>query len=199
MHWFSIIAIGIAANLDNLGIGLSFGARSTKVPLLSNLLIALLSLAATYLAMSAGIYLSHLISPSWGNLIGGLVVVFIGAWGLRSSLKKRRKLVSDAELGEQMTRMAERSDKDGNHIISWGESISLGFALSVNCMASGLAAGVSGVSPLFSALSVGIFSLLTVDIGVRLGSQIAKSWFGKYSELMGCLLLIVIGFYEIFV
>ncbi|MCY9669970.1 manganese efflux pump [Paenibacillus alginolyticus] len=199
MHWFSIIAIGIAANLDNLGIGLSFGARSTKVPLLSNLLIALLSLAATYLAMSAGIYLSHLISPSWGNLIGGFVVVFIGAWGLRSSLKKRRKLVSDAELGEQMTRMAERSDKDGNHIISWGESISLGFALSVNCMASGLAAGVSGVSPLFSALSVGIFSLLTVDIGVRLGSQIAKSWFGKYSELMGCLLLIVIGFYEIFV
>lgn len=199
MHWFSIVAIGIAANLDNLGIGLSFGARSTKVPLLSNLLIAFLSMAATYLAMSAGIFLSHLISPSWGNLIGGIVVVLIGVWGLRSSLKRRRKLVSDAELDEQMTRMAERSDKDGNHIISWGESISLGFALSFNCIGSGLAAGVSGVSPLFSALSVGLFSLLTVDIGVRLGSKIAKSWFGKYSELLGCLLLIVIGCYEIIV
>jgi putative sporulation protein YtaF len=199
MHWFSIVAIGIAANLDNLGIGLSFGARSTKVPPLSNLLIALLSMAATYLAMTAGMYLSHLISSSWGNLIGGLVIVFIGAWGLRSSLKRRRKLVSDAELGEQHERMAERSDKDGNHIISWVESISLGFALSLNCIASGLGAGASGVSPLFSALSVGIFSLFTIDIGVRLGNKIAKSWLGQYSELLGCLLLIVIGCYEVIV
>ncbi|GFZ99649.1 sporulation membrane protein YtaF [Paenibacillus marchantiophytorum] len=199
MHWFTIVAIGIAANLDNLGIGLSFGSRSTKVPLLSNLLIALLSMAATYLAMSAGIYVSHLLSPSVGNLIGGIIIILLGAWGLRASLKRFRHAARDAQLGEQFAGMAQRSDKDGNHVISWGESLSLGFALSINCLASGLGAGASGVSPILSAISVGVFSLLTVDLGIRMGSRIAKSWFGRYAELLGCLLLIVIGCYEVIV
>jgi putative Mn2+ efflux pump MntP len=28
MHWISIILIGLASNIDNLGIGVSYGTRS---------------------------------------------------------------------------------------------------------------------------------------------------------------------------
>lgn len=195
MHWFSVVLIGIAANIDNLGIGLTFGVRSTKVPLLSNIIIAMLSMVTTYLAMSVGMYFSGLISSLWGNLIGGLIIVLIGIWGLRSSLIRRR--VSIHNKADDTNRIADISDKDGDHIISWVESTSLGFALSLNCIATGLGAGASGVSPLFSALSVGLLSLLTIDMGVRMGSRITKSWFGEYSDLLGCILLIVIGLYEI--
>lgn len=38
MHWLSIIIIGLASNLDNLGIGVSFGARSTRITPFSNLI-----------------------------------------------------------------------------------------------------------------------------------------------------------------
>ncbi|MBP1965695.1 manganese efflux pump [Paenibacillus aceris] len=202
MHWFSIAVIGVAANIDNLGIGFSFGARSTKVPFISNLLIALLSMTATYLAMSAGMVLSHLISPLLGNFIGGIAIITIGALGLRSSLVNHRRTITGVTQCDQTTkpdRIADTADKDENHIISWVEAISLGFALSLNCIASGLGAGASGVSPLFTAISVGIFSLLSVDIGVRFGYKIAKSWFGKYAEVVGCILLIVIGMYEVII
>ncbi|MEK5438222.1 MULTISPECIES: hypothetical protein [Paenibacillus] len=46
MHWLSIIIIGLASNLDNLGIGVSFGARSTRITPFSNLIIAVLSILA---------------------------------------------------------------------------------------------------------------------------------------------------------
>ncbi|QHW31070.1 sporulation membrane protein YtaF [Paenibacillus rhizovicinus] len=199
MHWFSIALIGVASNVDNLGIGFSFGSRSTKVPLASNMVIALLSMVATYLSMSAGMLLSHLISPSWGNLMGGFVITAIGAWGLRSSLANRTHAASGSGPNDSDTkpdRLAAATDTDDNHIISLSEAISLGFALSVNCIASGLGAGASGVSPLFTAFAVGIFSLLSVDIGVRFGYRMAKSWFGKYADIAGCLLLIIIGLYE---
>ncbi|MBB6670427.1 manganese efflux pump [Cohnella nanjingensis] len=199
MHWLSIVLIGVAANIDNLGIGVTFGARKTRVPLLSNLLIAFLSMAATYVAMTAGMYFSELFPLYWGNLIGGGVLVLLGVWGIRKVVRERRKAAASGEgagSAQASERIADRTDKDGDHVISWVESISLGFALSVNCIGSSFGAGASGVSPWITALSVGVFSFASVDIGVRLGSKIAKSWLGRYSELLGCILLMAIGCYE---
>ncbi|GLX69650.1 manganese efflux pump [Paenibacillus glycanilyticus] len=199
MHWFTIAIIGIASNIDNLGIGFSFGSRSTKVPFFSNLVIALLSIIATYTSMSAGLFVSHLISSSWGNIIGGFTIIVMGAIGLRS-VKFITKSESESVQSEHPTKpdlLAAASDKDKDHNISWLEAITLGLALSVNCIATGLGAGASGVSPLYTAISVGLFSLLTVDIGIRFGNKLSRTWFGKYSDVFGCLLLILIGLYEV--
>lgn len=195
MHWLSIAVIGIAANLDNLGIGLSFGSRSIRVPVSSNLLIAIISAFSTYLAMTIGKYLSQLITPSLGNVIGGLVIIVLGIWGLRSIYL--RSIHNDTGILAKMNGIAVTSDRDANHVISWGESISLAFGLSLNCIATCLGAGASGVSPTLTAISIGLFSLLSIGIGVRFGKQMAKSWLGKYAEVIGCMFLIMIGCYEI--
>ncbi|PWW05104.1 putative sporulation protein YtaF [Paenibacillus cellulosilyticus] len=192
MHWLTIAMIGIAANLDNLGIGMTFGARKVHIPLISSLVIAILSMIATCLSMLLGHYLSSLLPAYWGNLIGGLMIITLGVWGLISSLRKR----SDSDI---IAQIADDKDKNKDQVISWVESFSLGFALSLNCIASSLGAGASGVSPWFTALSVGFFSLVSIDIGGRMGKRIAHSWLGKYSELLGCLLLIAIGCYEVIV
>lgn len=54
MHWISIILIGIAANLDNLGIGLAYGVKRVKIPVLSNAVIAIMSMIVTFVAVTAG-------------------------------------------------------------------------------------------------------------------------------------------------
>ncbi|MCD9021400.1 manganese efflux pump [Cohnella silvisoli] len=194
MHWFSILAIGIASNVDNLGIGLAFGARSTRVTIMSNLVIALLSMIATYIAMSAGILISRILPPDRSNLIGGIIIIMMGGWGILSSLRSR-----EGQNSRRSARNPERADKDRNHVISWRESISLGLALALNCIATGFGAGASGVSPVYTALSVGIFSLITVGLGFRIGLKMANSWMGRYSEWFGSILLIAIGCYETFV
>lgn len=123
--------------------------------------------------------------------------MILGAWGLRSAVVSRRSSASSSGAADKTLAMAAKTDRDSNQIISWGESLSLGFALSLNCIATGLGAGASGVSPALTAISVGLFSLLSVDAGIRFGNRMAKSWLGSYADLLGCILLIAIGCYEV--
>lgn len=202
MHWISIVVIGIAANIDNLGVGITFGARSTRVPLLSNLFIALLSASAAFVTMTVGALLSQLVPVVWGNVLGGLILVAMGGWGIRRQLINRavgqavEKQEDEPDADAEADEAAGQSDR-GEQVVSRVESLSIGLALSVNSMASSFGAGVSGVSPLLCSLSIGLFSLLTVDAGVRIGFKFARSPLGKYAGFIGCALLILIGCYEI--
>lgn len=187
MHWISIILIGMVSNIDNIGIGVSFGTRSRRIPILSNLLIAILGMTAAYLSITMGKISSGYMSQQHTDLIGGMVIIALGIWSMRP---KRMTKVKTKALPKPI---------DFSEPISWKESISLGFALSVNCIAMGFGAGVSGASPIMTAISVGVFSLITVAIGERIGHRIAMTWLGKYSKAIGGLILIAIGLYEVFV
>jgi len=186
MHWISIIFIGLASNIDNLGIGVSFGTRSTRIPILSNLFIAILAMTAAYLSITMGQLISGYMSQQHADIIGGSVIVVLGIWSI---LPKRRTRAVKSSL---------RTTSDKDRSVTWQETISLGFALSLNCIATGFGAGVSGASPIMTAISVGVFSLITVAIGLRIGHEIARTWLGKYSTLIGGMILIAIGLYEIF-
>jgi putative Mn2+ efflux pump MntP len=187
MHWISIIFFGLASNIDNLGIGVSFGTRSIRISILTNLFIAILGMAAAYLSITMGQLLSGYMSQQHTDLIGGIVIMALGIWSIRP---KGVTTVVTSPLP---------APSDPSNVISWKETISLGLALSLNCIATGFGAGVSGVSPIMTAISVGVFSLVTVAIGVRIGHQIARTWLGRYSNVIGGLMLIAIGLYEIFV
>ncbi|BBH22792.1 putative membrane protein YtaF [Paenibacillus baekrokdamisoli] len=206
MHWLSIIGIGLAANLDNLGIGMSFGTRSTRIPVLSNVIIAILSMIAAYLSLVSGQAIAAVIPVKTANMCGGILVVLIGLWSIYSDRRQQNLANGDAsrDLNEgegpsALIRHPEKADKDGNNMISWRESLALGFALSINCLASGFGAGVTQLSPLATTLSIGLFSFLTIALGARIGFKLAQTWFGKYANTIGGMLLIAIGIYEIFV
>ena len=199
MHWITILVIGIAANLDNLGIGLSFGARKTIIPFGSNLLIAVLSMVAAYVSMMFGWLISGSLPTTAANLLGGGMIGLIGLWSLATSAREAyaRGRTRTSSPGSSLLSDPSKADKDGNNILSMRECWVLGLALSLNCLASGFGAGASGISIWGTTLSIGVFSMLTVGIGARLGSQIAKSWLGRYSNAVGGLLLLAIGIYEI--
>jgi putative sporulation protein YtaF len=200
MHWLSILGIGLAANLDNLGIGFSFGARSTKIPFSSNLLIAVLSMISAYVSIVCGHFVATYLPPGLANWIGGIMVILIGLWGIKSNFPGNKAVEQDEDALSKLTDLLKdpgKADRDGNDIISWTESWSLGIALALNCIASGFGAGITGVSAWGTTVSIGAFSLLTVDLGVRAGAYIAQTWFGRFSNAIGGVILIGIGIYEI--
>jgi putative sporulation protein YtaF len=201
LHWLSIIGIGIAANLDNLGIGVSFGARSIRVPFISNMMISVLSMIAAYFSITLGNVLSNLIPSDLANAAGGIMIIVIGLWAIKSDLKSRVESNKDIKSNQIYSLQNDpcKADTDGNNLLSLKESVMLGIALAVNCVAGGFGAGVTGLSPLATTISIGFFSLLSVAVGVRAGQEITKTWFGKWSNLVGGILLVCIGFYEILV
>ncbi|MGU3472041.1 manganese efflux pump [Paenibacillus sp. D51F] len=200
MHWLSIIGIGIAANLDNLGIGIAFGAKRTLIPFRSNLLIALLSMAATCVAMLGGHFLADFLDPDAANSIGGALIAVMGLLAITSGLREASRAGRAASpSGGTLLQNPLQADRDGNQILSWSEGWALGLALSLNCIASGIGAGATGLSVAGVTLSIGIFSLATVGIGAGIGVRLARTWLGRYSNAIGGLLLAAIGLYEIFI
>ncbi|MFF2752620.1 manganese efflux pump MntP family protein [Psychrobacillus sp. NPDC058041] len=186
MHWITIILIGIAANLDNLGIGLAYGIKQTKIPIFSNVTIAIISMVVAYVAVVSGEIITNYIPILHANLLGSSLLCIIGLWTILSSILSN----------EDTAKKTEQIDKDGNNIISVREAISLGFILSVNCLISGIAIGASGISAIWTVISIGFFSILTVGIGSHFGLLLNKTFIGKYSITISGGILIFIGLYE---
>lgn len=186
MHWITIILIGIAANLDNLGISLAYGIKQTKIPILSNLTIAIISMVATYIAVVTGSIIIGYIPTVHANFWGSSLLCVIGLYTLLSSRFSKKD--SSQKTG--------KFDKDGNNIISTREAIMLGFILSLNCLAGGIGIGANGISAIWTVISIGFFSVLTVGIGSRFGLLLNKTFIGNYSITISGWLLIFIGIYE---
>ncbi|MBB4824363.1 putative Mn2+ efflux pump MntP [Sporosarcina luteola] len=181
MQLLSIILIGIAANLDNLGISLSYGLRYHRIPLVYNLVISFISMLFAYFSILAGSLISGYIPMTIANMIGGLVLIGLGSWFI--------------------WRPANHSNGTSQRIttIHWKESIMLGFLLAINCLSIGFGAGFTGVPPFLASLSIGIFSFISIVIGVKLGHRIGYTWFGQQSDRIAGALLVLIGLYEIFI
>ena len=183
MQLFTIILIGIAANLDNLGISVSYGLRMSRIPFQYNLVISLISILFALLSITAGSWVSEHINVTFANILGGLLLIGLGNWLLWKPGVSRDGNVAKNSISD----------------IHWKESILLGFILAINCLTIGFGAGITGVSPIPASLSIGLFSFVSIAVGVKLGHHIGYSWFGKYSDQLAGCLLVVIGLYEIFI
>ena len=76
----SILAFTVAANLDNLGVCLAYGANGTRITPPANLLIAAISGLATALSVTAGGKLAQWVGPATARLLGMAGMVLIGGW-----------------------------------------------------------------------------------------------------------------------
>jgi len=64
MHIISTVFLGLAANLDNFGVGVSYGVQKIRIPFLSNFSIALLSGVVTFISVLSGHLLSQFMTEA---------------------------------------------------------------------------------------------------------------------------------------
>ncbi len=76
----AVFLLALSSNLDNVGVGTSYGTRTINIPFSSNLLIAFVTTTGTYLSMTAGSQISYYISPNISNAIGALMIGGTGVW-----------------------------------------------------------------------------------------------------------------------
>lgn len=191
MYWLTILLIGMAASIDNFGVGFTFGIQGKNISFMANLFMTVIALCLSYASLIIGSFLGHFIPASFSNSMGGLLILIIGIWTLFNSVFKNNK---------QSKTMSDPNyvDKDHNNVIAFNEAFLLGLALSLNAAGIAFGAGVTGLSPVFVPLSVAVFSFLTIDIGQRMGLKLFKTRLNHFFSCLSALLLILIGIYEIF-
>lgn len=188
---FAAIAIGIAGNLDNLGVGIAYGARRIGIPALPNLFIALVAALGTLLLGYAGSSIGHALSPQVANILGAVCIMAVGVWVLWPRRPKEAISPQKGPIG--LIQHPEQADEDLSGDISLGESLALAVALGINAWAGGFGGAMAGVPPWALALATGGFSYLTLLVGDHLGRRALGHWLGARASLVAGLLLIAIG------
>ncbi|MGF9698242.1 manganese efflux pump [Paenibacillus sp. MABNR03] len=112
-HFISLLALALALSLDGFGVGITYGLRRTKIPLLSIAVISICSGLVIGLSMQVGVLLSHVVSPDVASIVGAVILIGIGAWSLIQLIRKQGKdrLESDAGTEENGGRGQTTDDR----------------------------------------------------------------------------------------
>lgn len=194
-HWLiAVVVISFASNLDNLGVGIAYGARRIGIPPLSNLSIALAAAIGTAVLGYAGNGFANALQPVYANLIGAASIISVGVWVLwpRSSARPSE---SSGPIG--LIHHPEHADTDRSGDISLRESLALAIGLGINAWAGGFGGGLVGIPPWALAVSTGAFSYLTLWFGDYLGKRTLGNWLGARASIVAGVLLILIGIKEL--
>lgn len=207
-HVFSMLVLAFALSLDSFNVGITYGLRKIKIPLLSILVIAFCSGLTLLLSMAFGTALEQFISSGDAQKIGGWILIFIGAWALFQFLCQRMKSrhqdsvlfkvkIKNLGIVIQIFREPVAADIDRSGVISGVEAFLLGLALSLDAFGAGIGAVFVGYPLFFMAAMVACMSGLFLSAGRIFGYLFSEAkWIKRVSFLPG-LLLILLGIWKI--
>lgn len=115
-HFASLLVLAFAVSVDGFGVGVTYGLRRIRIPLLSIVIIAFCSGMVIFLSMLVGSWITGYLSPFVAKLIGCVVLVGIGTWALLQLRRSGREAgagdgVTDAEeeIGTEPSTLVDRS------------------------------------------------------------------------------------------
>jgi putative sporulation protein YtaF len=209
----TIFLLAVSCNLDNVGVGIAYGARGIGIPLASNLLIAVITAAGTGVCIIFGQQIFQVLPGEVGVILGAVLLVGMGVWVIRQEIGERGRQGQEAPAAAPANGLAQQSwlrrlilvlqhpvlaDRDASGHIDLRESFLLSLALMLNNIPNGVGAGLLGFSPLLTTLMVGLLSILTFWLGIGLGRSFGIRWLGRHAGTVSGVLLIGIGLAEIF-
>jgi putative sporulation protein YtaF len=212
LHLLTILVLAVSSNLDNIGVGLSYGIRNINIPFPSNLLIAVVSSSGTLVSILLGRTIYRFLSPPIAALFGGGIIIAAGIWVLIQELGMQR----GKELQEERPQIPEPglsrfgfrqivktlhnpllADSDFSGHIDLREATVLALGLTLNNIPNGIGAGLLGLNASLTTSAVFLLSIMTIWVGIA-GGHFGYRRLGKSAGVISGMLLIVIGVYEIF-
>jgi putative sporulation protein YtaF len=96
-HVISLVLLAVAVSLDGFGVGVTYGLRRIRIPVLSVGIIALCSGTVVWLSMQIGALLSGYLSPHAARGIGACLLILIGAWALYQLWRRKLHSTDDEQ------------------------------------------------------------------------------------------------------
>lgn len=161
------LLFALACNLDTVLAAVGQGAAGHPLGLREALAVSLATTAVTYLSLVLGAAGAALLPVALAERLGGLALTSLGLWYLLDALRGRGEAIP------------------GQEGSGW---LGLSAALAVNNAGVGVAAGVTGLSPLMAAGCNFAVTLLSLLLGRTLGRRLAR-WSGMALPVSGAMLV----------
>ena len=182
-----IILLAASLSLDAFAIAVAYALKSTRIPLVSKLVVCAISIGYFGAAMWLGETISRFFSPETAQWVGIALMSCICLWMfLQVVLERKKKDAPKAEGGAvfamslkplgitvQVIRNPMLCDIDHSHSISPFEAVFLGTALSVDSISVGIGYAMLGPVSLLAPLIVGLFQFAFLCLGGWIGGRFA--------------------------
>ncbi|SDW95618.1 putative sporulation protein YtaF [Marininema mesophilum] len=205
---FFHILLAMAVSLDSFGVGVTYGLRRIRIHWVSILIIGCCSGGVAGLSMQLGRIGAMWIPPSITSGVGATILVFMGLYTLvqvrqSHSSQSNKELTTPVRVFSfelrkfgiviQILKSPIAADRDDSGVISSGEAVWLGMALSLDAFGVGLGAALLGFSPWMAAGTIALMSVLFLAMGMRIGFRFRGWAFFSAGAYIPGILLIVMG------
>lgn len=201
--------MGLASNLDNLGVGVAYGLRGIKVSALSNSLMALVTGLTTLVAITGGDWLSQAMGGDIARYAGISLMAVMGIWISLKALTEGQ--TNRARPGTQqiwnfrlkslglvfyILHEPSKADADRSGTLDPGEAIILGISLALNCVAGGFSVGLLQFPAVLTSLVVSAGSYASFALGMSIGRAIGSDRLGVWAGVGSGVLMIVLAWWQ---
>ena len=170
-----ICILALSVSLDSLSIGMAYAMKGVRIPWSTRVLIGVINITLTALAVYAGQQLEQWISIWWFGLIGGCILIGIGAKTLWNAIGEKR---------------TKDYDRDLSCSIEPAEGIVLAASLALDSMCAALGIHSSGTMVYAFPVLTGTISVVLLSLGFHLCKKICRGLW-QLNGMAGCVLIVV--------
>jgi len=211
LEYLAVLLFALAVSADGFLVGVAYGFKRIRLPVLSLLVIAGSSALAVCVSMLLGRGLAAMMNPRLAAYIGAGMLIFMGMafvfqayWQHLFNSKDNLDeplfsfYVKPLGIMVQILARPESADRDESGEISIQEAFMLGLALAMDALGAGIGMALAGFNILTTALGVGMVKFILVNLGTAIGRMFqGEEEGGCSSALAGCI-FIILGFLQIY-
>jgi putative Mn2+ efflux pump MntP len=154
---------GVAANMDNISVGLAYGLKRRRIGWGSNLVIAAVTTLITLAALASGRAIREVLPTQLPDIVGGSMLLLMAAAGFYAERRGDGAFASRAFL-----RFAARPR------VGCAETLVLAASLSINNIGLAIAGGIGGIDYRAAAVSIAVFSIALLALGQAAGTSVLQ-------------------------
>lgn len=171
------LLLALSSSIDSLGIGITYGIKNTKISIISQIVLFIISIFVTTISVMLGSVIKNFLSDIISKFIGSGILIILGVIIIIQTKEKS-------------------SSFDFNHsnIIDPSEAIALGIALSLDSLCIGIGGSVFGLNISMFPILVATLQLAFLNLGNFLGRKLIKKVnipSGIWSVFSGVLLVLI--------
>lgn len=195
--------LALSTSIDSIGIGLTYGIRDITISRQAKIILFIISLIISSISILIGNTLNNILSKEITNIIGSLILFFIGLIIIVQTLKREKRqekkvyklFIRFLGITIQIIKDPITSDFDNSKKIDSKEAIYLGTALSLDSFSVGIGAGMLGSISIIFPLIVSLFQIVFLSLGRNIGEKLNKKIHipSKIWSILSAVLLILIG------
>ena len=183
------LLLAISSSIDSLGIGITYGIKNTKISKIGKIILFAISLITTYISILFGNIIQYILTKSFTNFLGCLILICMGIYICFQALKKEKD-------SQNIFNSPISSDINHSKIIEPQEALILAIALSLDSFCIGICGAITDINLNLFPFLVSILQLVFLSLGSYLGIYIRN--FCKLPQnvwsIISGILLIFIGF-----